>query len=868
MENLNLRDELKRLEEQIKTATSLTDLKPIYFRLSEIINHHAGDFDIWVAGNDLKQLLVARGNLIQQGEILERPAAATPPPSAPTPMGTGPAAPPSSAIFEPPETREAPVPPPPPSKPTGSASGPAGPLLWDAPPPASPPSSGKLDTVVLPPRPSSVSPEPPLLSTQLLDFSTAAAPPKLPPPPAATPRPPAAVPPRPPAARPAASKLNPLLILGFIGATLLALFGALFTARQIRKPRPARTAAAVQVDVSTTPPGAAVKFSGGGKESGCTANCKLALAPGTYQVSASLDGYTPAAQTISVAAMRPAGVSLTLQPQAASMRLLTDLPSGTAEVDNQPAAPLQDGQLVLDQLAPGPHGVKVKGPNGDPSVSFNFEIADGKQPVITAPVIAHNMLALVVASFRNQAHLVASGGPWKLAVNGQPQLDAGPTGTDLTSFQPGVNEIVLGDGKDQRTLSDNFVAAPALTAFLKTDVNAGTLIVSTGQDGVHVFVNDKQFRSPTQRGQVRIPVLGKVTVRVAKNGFLDTPPQTVEVKKGAEVRVQFDLKPQPQLGSLGVHGAAPGTEIWIDDNRVGAAEPDGSFIFSQVPPGEHTIELRREQFLPKRLPRTFVAGREIEIEGRDVVLTSANGTIHFTRNPASATITFRRGDETELHEATGNQLELPPGSYSFTAASPGFTPSVARLQLSAGENRELDFTLVRERPTAPPPPMPKGMTEFADAQSWTRDGESWVHKGGGFVPYKLPPKGVFTFTVQLLKGGGVFRSGAVRWCVEFVDAKNYLLSELDHKNFWSGVIQKGERYERVKVPHNLGNQKAYTIQISVEPDKLVQSVLVGNQWKTLDSFSEPGRDFTQGKFAFLIPGNDEIAISDFKFMPK
>ena len=160
------------------------------------------------------------------------------------------------------------------------------------------------------------------------------------------------------------------------------------------------------------------------------------------------------------------------------------------------------------------------------------------------------------------------------------------------------------------------------------------------------------------------------------------------------------------------------------------------------------------------------------------------------------------------------------------------------------------------------------MSEFEDAQSWKRDGDNWVHAGGGFVPYKLPPKGVFTFTVALLKGGGAFRAGQIRWCLQYLDPKNYLLYEIDRKNFWAGVIEKGKRLERVKAPHNLGNQKAFTIQIEVTPDRLVQKVRVGNDWKVLDTFSEPGRDFTRGKFGFLIQGNDEIAISGFKFLPK
>ena len=160
------------------------------------------------------------------------------------------------------------------------------------------------------------------------------------------------------------------------------------------------------------------------------------------------------------------------------------------------------------------------------------------------------------------------------------------------------------------------------------------------------------------------------------------------------------------------------------------------------------------------------------------------------------------------------------------------------------------------------------MAEFEDAQSWRKDGDRWVHKGGGFLPYKLPPRGVFTFTVELLKGGSILRAGRIRWFFQYLDSRNYLLYEMDRNNFWAGVIAKGERLERVKAPQNLGNQKAFTFQIEVAPDRLVHKVRVGDEWKVLDTFAEPGRDFTQGKFGFLIQGNDEIAVSDFKFLPK
>jgi len=268
------------------------------------------------------------------------------------------------------------------------------------------------------------------------------------------------------------------------------------------------------------------------------------------------------------------------------------------------------------------------------------------------------------------------------------------------------------------------------------------------------------------------------------------------------------------------------------------------------------------------MQRSFRAGQAVVLTGADAVLAAASGVIRFTRDPASSIVTYRRGDETEPHEARGNQIDLPPGVYVFSASAPGFVEASIRIQLAAGQDRTLEFTLARERPAAPPPVAARGMADFEDPQSWKKDGNNWVRKGGGFVPFKLPPKGVFTFTVSLVKGGGLFRAGQIRWCLQYLDSRNYLLYEMDQRTFWAGVIANGKRLERVKAPHNLGNQKVYTIRIEVTPDRLVQEVRMGGEWKVIDTFSEPGRDFTQGKFGFLIQGNDEIAISDFEFLPK
>lgn len=821
-ENVNAPEELQRLDEQIQLATELADLKPIYFRLNDIIQAFPGDFDIQFTANEIKQKLIARGTLLKQ--LSNSPS---PPPAMP------------------------------------QASSPPTPFPEPVIPPEAPP---EADTVT------ATMPGPMAATTPFPSFQ--AFPSEQPPP--QHPSTAFAVPPRNPPQPPTRPPARPKWIPAAAGAAVLAILVLIFLIVHRTGMRTANKGAgnspAVQIDIATTPPGAFVRVApepataAGGKEITCIANCKVALKPGTYQILASLDGFDPAAGPLTVAARQPATVSLTLQPQAQSVRLLSDLEQGKVALDDGPAAPLQEGQLVFDRVAPGTHTVKVTGRTG--AASFSFDVADARMPAVSGPINARNMIAVLVASYGKQARVVTSAGPLKLTVNGQPQSDTGPSGTDLTSFQPGVNEIVVGQGKDQRNMSETFGAAPMLTAFLKTDVNAGTLIVSTGQDGVRVFLNDKEYRRRTERGQLRVQTLGKVAVRVAKSGFQEEPAQTAEVKKGAEVRLQFDLKPQPQFGSLQIRGGIAGSEVLIDQKSAGTLGPDGSLSLNALPPGDHAIELRRDQYLPKRLQRSFHAGQTVVLAGADVALAIGSGTIRIIRTPASAAVTYRRGDETESHEARGSQIELRPGSYTFSASAPEYAPVSIRVQLAASETREVEFTLARERPAAPPAAAPTGMAEFEDAQSWKKEGSSWVHKGGGFVPYKLTPKGVFTFTVELLKGGGVFRAGQLRWCLQYVDSRNYLLYEMDRKNFWAGVIEKGKRLERVKTPHNLGNQKAYTIQIEVTPDRVVQKLRVGDDWKVLDTFAEQGRDFTQGKFGFLIQGNDEIAIDDFKFVPK
>jgi hypothetical protein len=176
-------------------------------------------------------------------------------------------------------------------------------------------------------------------------------------------------------------------------------------------------------------------------------------------------------------------------------------------------------------------------------------------------------------------------------------------------------------------------------------------------------------------------------------------------------------------------------------------------------------------------------------------------------------------------------------------------------------------------PAAPKAPVQTArvgtMDDWEMPSMWRQEGDTYIHKGAAWIPYKLPAKGTFTFTVQLQKGGNVFRAGKIRWAADYVDAKNYALYEIDNKNFWAKVVENGKTFERTKSPHGIDSKdKSFTVQVEVTPDHITQRLQRDGQWVVLDTWTEAGRNFSAGQFGFLVQGNDQIGISDFKFQPK
>lgn len=378
--------------------------------------------------------------------------------------------------------------------------------------------------------------------------------------------------------------------------------------------------------------------------------------------------------------------------------------------------------------------------------------------------------------------------------------------------------------------------------------NLGTLVVVAGQDNARVFLNGKLQRQLTQAGQLRLPnlELKDYVVQVSKNGFLDPPQQTVRIRKGEQSRLIFNLQPQPRMASLTIKGGAPGTTVFVDQAPVGTIQADGTLSVSTVNPGDHTVELRKERFLPRQFKKQFVAGGAVSLAAADATLEAAPGELKITFTPADATVAIVKGDLLKM-VSSGVPLDLPAGTYTLTARTAERFTRSSTLEVIAGQSKTLDLSLA-----------PTGMSSWDDPGAWKQERESFNRKGGDFVLYGVvPTSGAFIFSAMLTKGH------PLQWVLNYSDPKNYVLFQMDDNNFYRTVVRNGEKTDKIIVPDINDKTSVRTLQIRVSPTELVHQIKRGDRWTVLDRWTQPGANLSLGKFGFYIPGNDQVTLSSF-----
>jgi hypothetical protein len=630
---------------------------------------------------------------------------------------------------------------------------------------------------------------------------------------------------------------------------LLLAAGGYFAFKHL-KPKPAGPT--VAVEVKTSPAGAKIKVN---EEDRGISNLQLDLPPGSYNLQAVLAGYQTESTKLEVKLGAPAAINLTLQALPQTVRLYTDLASGSATLNGNPVGELQGGELILDSLLPGKHNIEVDG--GKSHASLSVETAPGALPVVTSPVSAKELKVVVFANLGSDGRVYTSFGPVNITLDGQPAGNAGPDGLALNNLTPGRHELLLGEGADQRKIGVEVGSVPSVTAFMSSDREAGTLVVVTGEDNVRVLINGREFRRKTQRGQLRIPNLDvkSYEIQVAKDGFQPVAAQSAEIHKGTETQVVFRLTPVPSVASLQIQGASPGAQVLLGQRVLGSVRDDGTFSTSGITPGEHAVEIRKEGFRSKRLTRMFGAGETVRLAGNEVAPEAAQGILHLNVSPQDAQVTIALVGDPQTREVRETSLNLPEGTYILRAKAPNYAPGSVSVRISSGETKTVELKLTGER---------KGEGGgWENAAAWTHDGNWQVRKGGGISLFgAMPTAGRFVFTMTLRKGK------RLQWVLNHADDRNYALFQTDKKNFVRSVVRNGSTQELSKVPMPVEYGGYYTIQIRVSAGSVVHEIFDGKSWVPLDSWKDPGSNVAAGKFGILVQGNDEVGISNFAFYPQ
>ncbi len=616
------------------------------------------------------------------------------------------------------------------------------------------------------------------------------------------------------------------------------------------------SALTIAIEFQSSPPGAGLRVDGALRG---TTNATLDLAPGAHKIEAVLQGYEPAVSTVTIGEDLPRTVNLTLIPRSQTLRIFADFREGEVHLDGELEGRLEEGQLVLAKVPPGEHAVEII--SGHIRAAFAVEISPGAKPRLVSPIEASNVLAVLINSAGTQASAYSSAA-MVLQLDGQVIGIAGPDGIVLPEVRPGDHEIILGEGAGARSLVAEFGVSPALTVFLKLDINAGTLVVVTAEDEVRVLLDGKEQRRLTSNGQLRIPRLGvrEDRVSVHTEGSKQPAEQTVQVRKGSETRVAFDLEPLSQLASLIIAGALPGAEVSLDGSAIGIVHADGGFSSKTVAPGRRVIELRKQRYKPVQLVREFTAGESVEIGKADLTMELALGAVRLSVSPASATTTYRQIDQEKGQPVPGNGFALPAGSYVVSVAADGYLSKEMKVEVMAGATHDIELHLAE---ISKPEPLVLGMGSWQNPQAWVSQGSWQVVEGdGGFVPFGLSPvHGKLSFMVRVLGGK------RIRWAFQYIDSENYLLFELDRKRFYRKQVTNGKTQELLKSGLPLKDPQFFTLSIEVAPGLIAHRLMVDGKWVVIDTWEDSSIDFTQGSFGIITREKRQYGLSNFSYTP-
>jgi hypothetical protein len=298
------------------------------------------------------------------------------------------------------------------------------------------------------------------------------------------------------------------------------------------------------------------------------------------------------------------------------------------------------------------------------------------------------MVAFAVSTFDRDARLDSKSPV--LPVRKEDGSEVGRTGADGLALPPAaageMARLTVGEGDQRWPIYNVNENRPVLSLFLGVNVPAtGAFLVKVNENDAVLRVDGKLLPRVKLKGGEWHPVRdidpGKHQIKVERAGFRADPPvRTINVAKGKEDRIEFNLIP---VASLEVRGAVQGAHIIVNDREVGLVGKDGNADVAAIDGGPCKIELRRAKYTHKPIQRTCPAGEKIVISGEEAKMTPTFGYIEIRPKPSDAKITAHsaKGEEFAI---TPPMTDLPEGVYTIRGVAPGYRGEIPSVRIVIG----------------------------------------------------------------------------------------------------------------------------------------------------------------------------------------